>query len=800
MKPNNLIIALRYLLKIDRSVILNISGMAIGLSLFVLISLLLNYELSYDKFHSNNEKILQICQQDLKSGELSTNTAFPLAITLRNDFPEVKYVAGVWKMLHEKNSVIKYNDIEYTGFSAASVEPDFLNIFDYHLIIGNPETALDAPENIAVSKSLSEKIFGSDNPVGKVINIANYSFTISQLFKDIPDNSSVKFDILFSHKIREQLISDYEIAWWNTGLQTYVILHDNYPVEDFNNNLKEIPGKYYPEFLKGRSTYLTYPFSKTHYATHILNWNNPPVSYTFLVLLGAISFIILLVAGVNNINLTLARAFKFNVDAGIRRISGASPGSIVKIQVWYSVLSVLAALLLAIPIIHLFLPLFESLAKRPLAGQLNNTSVWMFTIIAALIAAIISGFIPGKIFSKVNPVNIIKSKGLSVKTYKELHNGLLVFQFSLTIALIIAQFFILKQISFMKNADLGYNYDNLISIRLQNIDAERNERYKKSELYKVELERMAGKYGMSEGTITENIPGYYYQNSFTIIPINAAIDESLVISTAVDENFLEVFQIDMIEGRYFSKEISSDRHVFMINETAMKNFGWDNIENKQLKLHHEWNPQPVIGVIKDINITTLQKPISPMIYRFGQHNNFPGFLTFRVMPGNESEAISFMEETWGGMFPDSHFSYLDVKETYFKNYEEEQRLSKIVGIFAFLAITLSLFGLSGLIIYYAESRTKEIGIRKVNGAKIYQVLIMLNKDFVKWISIAFIIATPIAWYAIDKWLQNFTYRTGLNWWVFVMAGLLVLIVALLTVSWQSWQAARRNPVEALRYE
>ena len=381
---------------------LNIVGLVIGITLFTLISLLLNYEFSFDGFHPNRNKILQVCEHDLKSGEFYAHTGLPLPLTLKSDFPEVKYVTGVWKILY-KESKINYQNIEYSGFTGASVDPDFFNIFDYRLILGDIKSVLQAPDNIAVSKSLSDKIFGSENPIGKTLSLNQYNFTVSQLFNDLPENSSVKFDILFSDKMREIITPDYKVAWWNGGIKTYVILQDNFPVEDFNKNLKGIPDKYYPDFLKGRSTFFTIPFAKAHYNTSILNNDPPAVSHTYLLLLGSIAFIILLIACVNYVNLTLARAFKLNVDAGIRRIVGAGSQDIISIQLLYAFLSIFAALIISVPVSRLCLPLFEKLAERPLAGQIDNVNVWLLTLGASTVVALISGFIPGKDIFKSKP-------------------------------------------------------------------------------------------------------------------------------------------------------------------------------------------------------------------------------------------------------------------------------------------------------------------------------------------------------------------------------------------------------------
>jgi putative ABC transport system permease protein len=314
------------------------------------------------------------------------------------------------------------------------------------------------------------------------------------------------------------------------------------------------------------------------------------------------------------------------------------------------------------------------------------------------------------------------------------------------------------------------------------------------------LERQGVRLGLAAGSITEDVPGFYFENSFTVNPIDASVDECLIVSTAVDENFIKVFGMSIVEGRFFSDKYSTDKEAFIINETAMKQIGWKNIDGKFLKLSHEYSKCPVVGVMKDIHPTTLKEPIPPMIYRFELQNNFPGFLTLRILPKYEKQTLELMKSTWKTIFPDAPFIYLNVRETYYKNYAEEQRLSKIIGIFAVLAISLSLLGLLGLITFYSERRVKEIGIRKINGAKVSEILAMLSMDFFKFIAIALIVACPIAWYAMFRWLENFAYKSSLTWWVFVLAGLIITGIAMFTISWQSWRAATRNPVEALRYE
>jgi putative ABC transport system permease protein len=352
----------------------------------------------------------------------------------------------------------------------------------------------------------------------------------------------------------------------------------------------------------------------------------------------------------------------------------------------------------------------------------------------------------------------------------------------------------------MKMADLGFDNEDLFAIHVNKIDNSKGEAYDKIKLYKEVVEQQKAKYNISEGTVSENIPGYYYQNSFILNPTDAVIDELLVISTAVDEFFPEVFGIDMIEGRYFSPEFGTDQTAFIINETARNYLGWSSIDGKFLKFNYEGEPFPVVGVIKDIHTSTLKEPIKPMVYRFGDHNNFPGFISFRIDPLRRTETIEFLKSEWERMFPELPFGYFNVREKYFENYNEEKRIAKIIGSFTLIAILLSVLGLFGLVAFLAEQRQKEIGIRKVNGASRREILALMNRIFVKWVTIAFLLSCPIAWYVVRRWLQEFAYRMNIDPLLFIMGGAIALTIALLAVSRHSWQAANQNPVKSLKYE
>ncbi len=782
-----------------RFTLLNLISLSLGLTLVVMMVMLITYEVSFDSCHENRNEILQIITHDLKADDYSTSCPVPLPSVLLDEFPEVALTAGIWNLLYSE-SVFEYENREFKGFNGASVDHDFMEIFGYEIIAGNLEEFSSAPDRIFVSRKFAADLFGEDDPLGKVVYVRNIPLTVTGIYEDVPLNSSVRYDVLLPEKARIFVRPDYKEAWWNGGMQTYVILRPGTPVEAFEEHLQEIPERHYPDFLLGRSTFFTRPFRGSHFDASVLDYDSPPVPRSYLWILASITFVTLLIACINYINLSTAQSARRNIDSGIRQIQGARPVQIIRLHVWIAYLVVLGSLAISLLICKLSMPFIETLTQRPVGIQFSDPTVWLILGATLLVTGAITGYLPGRSFTGTEPAELIQAKGI-IKPRTGLYRDIMViFQFTLAISLIIFQMFIYRQVSYMRHADLGFDNNNLLAINVGGIPDDEGEAYSKVRLYREKVEPYRSRYGFSKGTVTENIPGYYYQNSFTLAPVDAAIDECLVTSTAVDENFLEVFGLKMIQGRYFSHEYSTDRTSFIINEATYKMLGWDNIDGKFMRYKHEGQSFPVVGVIKDIHTSTLKEPIGPMVYRFGDHNNFPGFLTFRVTPEQRGETIDFLESEWEKMFPELPFSYFDVREKYFESYREEKRLSRIIGSFTLIAILLSLLGLFGLVSFLAEKRSKEIGIRKVNGAKSRDVLLMMNRSFLKWIGIAFLLACPVAWYAVRAWLQDFAFRTGINPMIFLAAGLLTILTAMITVSWQSWKAANRNPAESLRYE
>ncbi len=775
--------------------ILNIISFSLGLALVSMMVMLITYELSFDNCHPNRDSILQVIQHDLKAGEYSTVCPLPLPATILEEFPEVLYATGISRLINPE-TVLDWDDQTFSGFTGASVDNDFIQIFGYELLTGNPEKLANAPDRILVSERLAKTVFGDANPLGQTISISDHPFIISGIFKDKPQNTSVRFDMLFSEEARSFIRPDYNKAWWHGGMQVYVMLQPGTGVESFEDHLRTIPDRHYPDFLKGRSTFTTRPFKGSHFDMSVHDYYTTPVSKSYLIILASITLVTLLIACVNYINLYTSQYTRRSMDTGIRQILGARSVHVIRMHLCSAFILIVFAFGISIVVLKLAMPVVESITQRPVSQQISSPLVWVILGITILITGIITGYLPGKSFVHAEPIQLVQNKGIMGAHPTYARNMMIVFQFTLSIALIIVQLFIFRQVHFMKNAELGFDNNNLLSIEL---NSNRNT-IPDINFFKEQVESQMARFGFSRGSITENIPGYYYQNSFTVIAEGAVRDELLVIATSVDEYFLKVFGIEMVEGRFFSPEFRTDNMNFIINETAMKSIGWENTDGKFLKLQYEGKSYPVVGVIKDIHTTTLKEPIKPMIYRFGAHNNYPGFLTFRLSPGKWTETIEFMESEWQKVFRDTPFLYFDVREKYFENYREEKRFSRIIGSFTIIAILLSLLGLLGLVSFLSEQRQKEIGIRKVNGANIREILFMINRHFLKWIGIAFLVAVPIASIAAREWLKGFAFKTGLSPLVFLTAAFLVLFISFVTVSWQSWKAASLNPSESLRYE
>ena len=789
--------SIRDLLSNKKFAWVNIFGLSVGVTISLLILLYIRYETSFDNFNPNAGNIYRIVTRNIQDGSVVAYTPLALSDVLKKDYPEIDKVIGLISTISD----LKVGENRFDNIKGAVVEKDFFNLFHFPLITGNQGTIFQDPYEAVITRKMAVKLYGTPDAMGKTFKYENYTFTITGIINNIAPNSIFNFDFFLSDTFRYKYFPDIHERWYHFGLFTFVTFKDNRIPAGFVNKLTSIEKQYYPDFMKGRNNYLLADFKGSHLNPLLENDMVPGVNPDYLWILSAIALGILLIACLNFMNISISNSGKRNIETVIKKISGASTRTLI--GEFFAEISFLVfiSLIISFFCVYLLLPLFNKLIEKNIDVNLSDSALWFGIAGFGIITILVSGLYPSIVLSRPSPVKVLLHNKEADRSKMTFQKSFVVFQFAITIILVITQLFIFKQICFLRNHDTGFNKESLITIPVQSLGQNGNERLKNTAILVQALEKYQSQYGYGKASVTEFVPGFGFRNNFKIYPEEAAFSEGMeLLSCDVDENFSEVFGMHMVKGRFFSKDYSTDIDAIVINETAWKKLGWKSLEGKSVGLFTKDNRKEVIGVINDINVRSLQFPVSPMIYQFGRHHNFPGYVTVRINPDKRSETIDFIKKQWTELFPGIPFGFESVDEKFRNAYGEEQKLARITGVFTILALFLSILGIVALSILAVERRIKEIGIRKINGAKTAEVIAMFNKDFIIWIMVAFAIGCPIAFYVINRYLQNFAYKTFLSWWVFAIAGMIVIGLAIIIVSWQSWRAATRNPVEALRYE
>jgi putative ABC transport system permease protein len=797
----NIKTAFRYLSRQKSISVMNLLGLSIGMTVAILIFYFVNFEMSYDNFHKEGSLIYRIISVNKGTGgtDYRATTPLPLPAVVRTDIKDAEMTTGLSLFLSDDEPV-KIADQSFFDLTGYTADSCFLKMFNFPLISGNPNTVFDNPGSVALTNRAAIKLFGDENPLGKELIIGDFNFTVSGILKDLPENSIFKFDLLVSNSILKKMHPDLESMWWGGGSMTFIKTFANQGVNSVRTSLAAIPGKYFPDYLKGRESYDIQALEDIHLDNSVAGDAKPPVSANYLYILMAIAIAVLFIACANFVNLSTSQSEKRARETGLRKLAGGGRFQITCLFIGEAVTLSLIAVVFAVYLSYLFLPWFNELSQRNISINFTDGKIILAVLVFGILTGVLSGIYPALLFSKYQPVQILRSRIGAQRNKIGIRKGFIIAQFVITIILIISQLFITRQISFMQNHDLGFKEENLVSVPISVKDE--SNRLAFARLFGGCLEREASTYNISGVSLTENVPGRNFPNRFAVVPEGSLPEDSReMVVTSVDEHFSDVFQVPIVSGRALTDTIASDRFKnVMINETAGRKLGWDNPVGKKFRFKHEDEPVTVVGVIKDINISSLQTQVEPVVYRYTGANWLAGYMTLRIDQKYYSKTIQFAKKTWEELAPGAPFQYFFIKDKYIERYRDEERLSDIVGTFTIIAIFLSCLGLFALIAWLSIQRTREIGIRKINGATITEVMYMLSSDFIKLVAIAFIIACPIAWYIMSKWLQNFAYRTELSWWIFCLSGIIALGIAILTVSFQTWRAATKNPVESLRYD
>jgi putative ABC transport system permease protein len=787
MIKNYLKIALRQLLKNKSFSIINISGLAIGMAAVIMLLLWIQNEVSFDRFHAKGDRIYELWNRAKWDDKLECWPVTPkiAAKSLRTHYPEIEKVIRVdWP----NNRLLITKDKRLFSHGNA-VDPEFLSTFSFPLIKGDINTVLSQPHSMLITPKLAEKLFGNEDPLGKIITLEDKKqLTVTGIIANPTNNTRFDFEYLLPWKFTE-LDEGEENNWNNNSTRTFVLLKENTDFNTIQNKIKTLRKDYsgvndvYEMFL--------YPSYKWHlYGSFTNGVEDGAGKIQMVILLSIIAGFILLIACINFMNLSTARSEKRAKEVGIRKTIGAYKSALVAQFLSETILLSAFGFVIALLLVKLCLPAFNKLSQKELFIDFTNPYFWIFSISFILLTGLLAGIYPAFYLSSFNPVKVLKgtfkSSGKAVTPRKIL----VVFQFVFAIILIVATIIVNQQINHVVRRETGYNNKNIIFHFLTS-DLTKNYEILKQELLAQNLVQSVTK---TNAPITERWSdswGFEWEGKDP----NDRTDFDRYI---VDDAIVKTAGLKLLQGRDFDlKKFPTDSNAIIINESTLKITGFKDPIGKIIIDGEE--PFHVIGLIKDFVINSPYEPTTPMMM-LGAKNGWFNVVHLRLNESTAAQDIKKIEQLFKKYNPEFPFNFKYADEQYAKKFDDMQSVATLASIFAVLAIFISCLGLFGLAAYMAENKVKEIGVRKVLGASVLNITTMLSANFLKLVGIAFLIATPLAWYFMQKWLSDYQYRINIEWWVFLLAGGIAFIISLLTVSYQSLKAALSNPVKNLRTE
>ena len=769
--------------------IINIAGLALGIAVVVLILFWVVDELSFDKFHKNLNQIYTVYEhQEYSDGQdlFTPCTPFPLGKELVSKYPEIENATTFTNI---GDHLLKSGNKEYKEGAVYCADKEFLNVFSFKLKEGNKDV-MASPDKIIINEEVAHLFYGDEPALGKIIKIDDgLSFTVGAVMEDMPINSTLNFKAILPVDFLNEAWGVDLTQWGNNWPRTSVLMAQEKDYKNFEGKIITLC----KDNGQPNTTLHIFPFKNERLYSYSGKNNRIQYIYQFI----AIAFIIILIASINFINLSTATAEKRRPEVGVRKVMGAGKKDILSQFLIEKGMMIFTSIILSIILVLLFIPIFSSVSDKHISfGLLQNQSMIFMLFLVVATVLLISVLYPSFYLSSFSPVLALKNAANKKVTGFNLKNFLVVVQFILSVILISGSIAISKQIKYINNYDLGYNKANLVYLSLT------GESKNKYDIITQKIKQLSGVTNIS---LTDNLPLYGTSSSWGYDWEGKDPDKRVLISQiSVDRNYFKTMGISFIEGTTFPN--ICDRVVrpedmttpmVILNKEAIRRMGMDNPVGKFFGRFN--NKKGIIGgVVDDFHFQSLHNGVEPLLIT--PLTNNPDNIIVRIDPANFSQTISKIKNAWKEILPQSTCEVGFFDESLKNLYNSEVRISGLFRYFSFIAIFISCIGLFGLSLYIIERRRKEIGVRKVNGARISEVVFLLNKDFITWVIAAFIIATPIAYYTMNKWLENFAYKTDLSWWIFALAGLLALGIALVTVSWQSYRAASKNPVEALRYE
>jgi putative ABC transport system permease protein len=785
------------------------AGLSIGLICTILITLFIRDEFSYDKYNVKHDRIYRIGSDFILNGKQDkiATSALPMGLTFKEYFPEVEeYV----RFIQSGKQQIKYKDKDFYEECIAYTDSSLFDIFSYELIKGDPKKALTEPNSVVLNQTLANKYFGKEDPIGKTILVDDtHQFTVKGVIKDIPSNSHFKFNIFYSistlvERDKEGYINSLKPeSFWNFSNYTFILLKDNTNIASLEKKSPLYYEKYMKEFGDQLGIDFKIVFQKIAdiHLKSDLNWDAPTGNIKYIYILFAVALFILTIAGINYMNMATARSSKRAKEVGMRKVVGAQKESIIRLFLLESLSLTFSALIIAIISVELTLPLFNMIVNKDLVLSISDTpDIFLFIVAIAFILGIISGSYPAFYLSAFQPSSILKGTRRSRGGNKLLRQVLVICQFTVSAIMISGTIIVISQLFFLKNKDMGFNKENIIVAPVRDSSMRINMNDFKNELKK------------NPNIETVATSGYLigFSSSKTVHLYEDAGDmkEYALNFNVIDYDYIDLMKFKLMQGRTFNKEIKTDSTAaFIINQSASQKFNWGaNAIGKKLQFgisfgeHKDVREGKVIGVISDFHYQTLSMAIEPLSLFISEYPESRRMIHIKIKQNKQSETLAYIQKTWKTFSPNHSFNHFFLDDKINTKFKTEERLTLMFIIFSIISILIASMGLFGLSSFMAEQRTKELGVRKVLGASTGNIVYLLTREFFKLIIIANIIAIPIAYWALNIWLQDFPYRIIIHAWIFVLTLFISLIIGLFTVSWQSYKAAEKDPAMAIKYE
>jgi len=795
MFRNFFIQTLRNLLKNRSYAWINTIGLSVAMTCSIIILLWIKNERSYDNFHPNKERIFRIFSQ-CPDGTMSVGTPSPLAPAMLEEIPELEQAV---RIRNTPAFLLRYGQNSFFAENGATADPELFSVFNFPFKLGDPLTAFSDPFNIVISETMATRYFGKENPIGKQLEIEGQGFlTVTAVMCDFPANSHIKLDYVLPHKFLET-VRLCGMEWGDPNFRTYLLckqIPDLPKVEDainrtaIKNNFPQVVDKKYDLHIEAlENIYLNY---------EIENRLGPQGDSRLVRIYGAVGLFILIIACINFMNLSLAGIRNRTKEIAVKKVTGASRMTLIFQFLGESFIISLISLNIAIVLIKIISPSMHSFLN--VSGSILRHIDFGMTAIfigVVMVSTLTVGLYPALIISGHKPNAIFSGRMVAPGKHKT-GKYLVMAQFAISIVLIVCTLTIGKQMNYIKNKPLGFDRENVIFIPIRENIGKKFDVVRHELLSLPDITAVSAKdclpFAQRNGTC-----GVIWKQNGVIENTDCAFGME---TTRVDDQYFGLIGAEIAEGRDFSYEMGdSSKKVYIINEEAVREMGLHDPVGTEFALYGEWGT--IVGVIKNTYFKTLDGTIKPQLFHLFSDMNREGYLGYvfiKSRGNNITGTINYIKKVWHKVNSITPFEYGFLDQEYDNLYKKHQRTSQVITLFSLLAIFISCLGILGLSSMLAKYRTKEIGIRKSNGADTSAIMILLGGSFTRWLTVSIIIACPVAWYAMDKWLQTFAYHTNLTWWIFALAGLMAYVIALLTVSWQSWSAASRNPVKALRYE